>query len=56
MRAKPIVQAQFTIFMKLVRRRNNPNKETIKYIPFISRHSILSVYNPNCKMTWRIAN
>jgi len=29
----------------LVRRRNNPNKETLIYIPYTSRHCNLSLYN-----------
>jgi len=37
--------------MRLVRRENNPNKETLIYIPYTSFHQQLSIYNPNCCMT-----
>jgi len=36
--------------MRSVRRRNNPNKKTLMYIPYISRHRNLSAYDPNCKI------
>ena len=36
-------------FMRQVRRRNNPNKKTLIYIPYVSLHRNPSVYDPNCK-------
>ena len=33
-------------FMRQIRRRNNPNKETLIYIPYTSRHHSLSSYKP----------
>jgi len=40
--------------MRLVHRKNNPNKKTLLYIPLPHRNP--SVYNPNCKTTHRIVN
>jgi len=37
--------------MRLVRQKNNPNKDTLIYIPYASLHRNLSVYNPNYKTT-----
>ena len=34
-------------FMSLVRRGDNPNKETLIYIPYIPCRHNLSVYNPS---------
>jgi len=36
-------------FMRQVRRRNNPNKKTLIYIPYAPCHRNPSVYHPNCK-------
>jgi len=43
-------------FHEIVRRKNNPNKETLIYIPYSSRCRNLNVYNPNCKTTQQIIN
>jgi len=34
--------------VKLVRQKNNPNKETLIYILYTSRQRILGSYNLNC--------
>ena len=36
-------------FMRLVHWRNNPNRKTLIYMPYVSRHCSLSSHNPNCK-------
>jgi len=43
-------------FMRQVHRRNNPNKETLIYIPYASFHRNLSVYNLNRKTLQLIIN
>jgi len=40
--------------MRQVCQRNNPNKETIIYIPYASLHHNPSAYDPNCKIAQRI--
>jgi len=40
--------------VRLVRRRNNPNKKALIYIPYTSRHCNLSLYNVNCLHNNRI--
>ena len=41
-------------FMRLIRRGDNPNKETLIYIPYISYHHDLSSYNLSCLHNNRI--
>jgi len=36
------------VFMRLIRQGNNPNKETLMYIPYALYHHRLSVYNLSC--------
>jgi len=35
-------------FMRLVGRRDNPNKETLMYISYTSFHHQLGIYNQSC--------
>jgi len=53
--AKLVAQPRLRLH-QISTRRNNPNKETLIYIPYTSRYRNLNVYNPNCKTTQRIIN